>query len=108
MKSFRSIAYLIVHPSHLSISLIFNVEDLTFYRCSFAPLTFSASATSGSASSSLSIPELHPASPSVLNDDEAILQDEIVDTVILGFQPLLVHWKVRPQSDDTGVDTNYY
>ena len=82
LKSFHSNAYLIVLPCHLSISLIFNVEDLTFYRCSFAPLTFSASATGGSASSSLLIAELHPASPSVLNDDEAILEDEIVDTVI--------------------------
>ena len=82
LKSFRSYAYLIVLPSRLSIRLILNVEDLTFYRCSFAPLTFPTSATGGSASSSLSIPELHPASPSVLNDDEAILQDEIVDTVI--------------------------
>ena len=82
LKSFNSNAYLIVLPSHLSISLIFNVEDLTFYRCSFAPLTFSTSATGGSASSSLSIPELHPALPSVFNDDEAILQDEFVDTVI--------------------------
>ena len=82
LKSFHSNAYLIALPSHLSISLILNVEDLTFYRCSFAPLLFSASATGGSASSSLSIPELHPALPSVLNDDEAILEDEIVDTVI--------------------------
>ena len=81
-KSFRSNAYLIVLPSHLSIGLFFNFEDLTFYRCSLSPLTFSTSATGGSGSSSLSIPELHPASPSVLNDDEAILEDEIVDTVI--------------------------
>ena len=82
LKRFHCNAYLIVLPCHLSISLIFNVEDLTFYRCSFAPLTFSTSATGGSGSSSLSIPELHPALPSVLNDDEAILEDEIVDTVI--------------------------
>ena len=39
LKSFRSNAYLIVLPSHLSISLIFNVEDLTFYRCTFAYLS---------------------------------------------------------------------
>ena len=107
LKSFRSNAYLVDLPSHLSISVIFNVEDLTFYCCSFAPLTFSASATCGSATSSLSIPKLHPAPPSVVNDDEATLEDEIANTGFGGFQRLLLHWKGRPQSDDTGVDTNY-
>ena len=94
MKSFGFNAYLIDLPSHLYISLIFNVEDLTFYRCGFAPLTFSASATGGSATSSPSIPKLNPARPSVVNDDEAIPEDEIVNTGIGCFQRLLVHWKV--------------
>ena len=55
------------------------------------PRTFSASATGGSATYSLSIPKLRPASPSVVNGDEAILEDEIVNTGIGGFQRLLVH-----------------
>ena len=106
-KSFGSIARLIDPPSPLYISLIFNIEDLTFYRCTFAPLTFSASATSGSVTSSPSIPKLRPAPPSVVNVVEAILEDEILNTGIGGFQRLIVHWKGRPRSDDTGVDTNY-
>ena len=55
------------------------------------PLTFSASATGVSATSLLSIPKLRPAPPSVVNDDEAILEDEIVHTAIRCFQRLLVH-----------------
>ena len=71
------------------------------------PLTFSTSARGGSATYLLSIPKLRPAPQSVVNGDEAILEDDIVNTVIWGFQPLLVHWKGCPQSDDAGVDTNY-
>ena len=55
------------------------------------PLTFSASATGGSATYLLSIPKLRPAPPSVVNGDEAIIEDEIVNTGIGGFQRLLVH-----------------
>ena len=55
------------------------------------PLTFSASATGVSATSLLSIPMLRPAPPSVVNDDEEILEDEIVHTDIRCFQRLLVH-----------------
>ena len=95
LKSFRSNAYLIVLPSHLSTSLIFNVEDLTFYRCSFAPLKFSASATGGSPTSSLSIPKLRHAPPSVVNDGDAIPEDEILSTGIGRFQSLLVRLKGR-------------
>ena len=72
------------------------------------PLTFSASATGVSATSLLSIPKLRHAPPSVVNDDEPILEDEIVHTGMRFFQRLLVHLKGRPQSDDIGVDTNYY
>ena len=70
-------------------------------------LTFSASATGGSATYLLSIRKLRPAPPSVVNVVEAILEDEILDTGIGGFQRLIVHWKGRPHSADTGVDTNY-
>ena len=59
------------------------------YYC--IPLTFSASATGGSATDLLSVPKLRPAPPSVVNGDEAILEDEIVNTGIGGFQRLLVH-----------------
>ena len=45
---------------------------------------------------SLSIPKMRLAPPSVVNDDDAILEDEIVNTGIGGFQRLLVHWKVVP------------
>ena len=107
LKCFRSNVYLIVLPSHLSISLIFNLEDLTFHRCSFAHLKFSASATGGSATSSLSIRKMRPAPPSVVNDGHAIPEDEILSTGIRRFQRSLVHLKGRPQSDDIGIDTNY-
>ena len=55
------------------------------------PLTFSASATGGSSTSLLSVPKLRPAPQSVVNGDEAILEDEIVNAGIRGFQRLLVH-----------------
>ena len=51
----------------------------------YIPLTFSASATSVFATSLLSIPMLCPPPPSVVNDDEAILEDEFVNTGIRGF-----------------------
>ena len=51
----------------------------------YIPLTFSASATGGSATSSPSIPKLNPTGPSVVNDDEAILEDEFVNNGIRGF-----------------------
>ena len=50
------------------------------------PLTFCASAIGVSATSLLSIPKLRPTPPSVVNGDEAILEDEIVNTGIGGFQ----------------------
>ena len=50
--------------------------------CFYIPLTFSISATSVSATSLLSIPKLRPAPPSVVNDDEVILEDEIFNTFI--------------------------
>ena len=59
------------------------------YYC--IPLTFSASPTGGSATYLLSIPKLRPAPPSVVNGDEATPEDEIVNTGIRGFQPVLVH-----------------
>ena len=59
------------------------------YYC--IPLTFSTSPTGGSATYLPSIPKLRPAPPSVVNGDEAILEDEIVNTGIRGFQRLLVH-----------------
>ena len=107
MNSFHSNAYFILLSSHLSISVVFNVEDLTFYRCTFAHPKFSASARGGSATSSLSIPKMRPAPPSVVNDGDAKTEDEILSAGIRRFQRLLVHLKGRPQSDDVGVDTNY-
>ena len=59
------------------------------YYC--IPLTFSARATGGSATYFPSIPKLRPAPPSVVNGEEAILDDEIVNTGIGHFQRLLVH-----------------
>ena len=75
LKSFRSSAYLI--------------DVLPMYFC--IRLTFSASVTGGSATYLLSIPKLRPAPPSVVNGDEATPEDEIVNTGIRGFQPVLVH-----------------
>ena len=54
------------------------------------PLIFSASAIGVSATSLLSIHKLRLAPPSVVNDDEVILEDEIVHSCIRGFQRLLV------------------
>ena len=49
------------------------------------PLIFSASAIGVSATSLLSIPKLRPAPPSVVNDDEVILEAEIVHSDIMLF-----------------------
>ena len=43
----------------------------------------------------------------MVSEDLAVLEDEIVSSGTGGFQRLIVHWKRRPQADDTGVDTNY-
>ena len=86
LKRLGSNAYLIDLPSDLSISPIFNFEDLTLYRDTFAPPTFSASVTGASAISSVSISQLPPAKPSVVDEVEVILEDEIVSTSTGGFQ----------------------
>ena len=86
MKCLGSNAYLIHLPPDLSVRPIFNVEDLTPHRGTFEPPTFSASVTCGSATSSVSVPKLAPALISVVDVVESILEDEIINIAIGGFQ----------------------
>ena len=55
----------------------------------------------------LSIPKLRPAPPSVVNDDEVILEAEIVHTDIRLFSTITCSLKRSSPPDDTGDDTNY-
>ena len=79
------------------------MEDLTLYRNTFEPPTFSASVTSGSAASLVSVTKKPPVTPLAVDDIEAILEDEIVSTTIGGFQRFLVNWKGRSQSSNSWI-----
>ncbi|KAL6567804.1 hypothetical protein OROGR_001472 [Orobanche gracilis] len=97
-------AYLLDLPLELTISPIFNVGDLTPYRGTFEPPTFSASVTGGSATSPVSVPKLPPSPPLIMMDEvDAILEDEIVCTTDGGFHRYLVAWKGRPASNNSWV-----
>ncbi|KAL6553282.1 hypothetical protein OROGR_007124 [Orobanche gracilis] len=87
----------------LPLSPIFNVGDLTPYRGTFEPPTFSASVTGGSATSPVSVPKLPPSPPLIMDEVDAILEDEIVCTSDGGFHRYLVAWKGRPASDNSWV-----
>jgi len=53
--------------------------------------------------SSVSVPKLPGALPSEVDDVEAILEDEIINTPTGSFQRFLVCWKGHPQFDNSWI-----
>ena len=74
---------------NLSISCIVHVDNLTLYWGSFEHSTFFASVTSDFTTPSFSVSKPSP----TVDNNEAILEDEIISTTRGGFQWFLVHQK---------------
>lgn len=90
-------AYHLALPDSLSISPVFNVEDLTAYP--------------GDPEETLALtgdtvpPAILPALAPPRDQIDAILDDQIVSTRRGGYQKFLVRWKNRPSSDNSWIKT---
>jgi hypothetical protein len=93
LKRLGTNAYHLELPPTLSISPIFNVEDLTAYLGSPAEVS-QATAT---AAPPANLPTHAPSCDQI----DAILDDQLVSTRKGGYQKFLVRWKNRLASDDS-------
>ncbi|KAH7866989.1 hypothetical protein Vadar_027559 [Vaccinium darrowii] len=85
----------------MSISPVFNVQDLFPYRGTFEPPIVHASVSAGRVSTS-AIP-VPPRSLQQVDQVEDVLEDEIIGSRHGGFQRYLIKWKDRPVSDATWI-----
>jgi ribosomal protein L21E len=90
-------AYHLELPPTLSISPIFNVEDLTAYPGSPAEVS--------QAAANVAPPAHLPTHAPSRDQIDAILDDQLVSTRRGGYQKFLVRWKNRPASDDSWLKT---
>jgi hypothetical protein len=97
LKRLGSNAYQLELPPALSISLIFNVEDLTAYP---GPVDIATTVESA-----LAPQALLPASLPSRDHIEEILDDQIVSTRRGGYQKFLIKWKNHPLSDCSWLQT---
>ncbi|GAV75163.1 Chromo domain-containing protein [Cephalotus follicularis] len=86
--------------NHMNISHVFNVEDLKLYQGTFEPHVSHDGVSAGSTAR----PPPLPTQP--IDQIESILDDQINASTDGGFRRFLIHWKERPQSDDTWVFKN--
>jgi len=102
IKKWGSNAYVLDLPNDLSISPIFNVEDVTLHRGNFEPPSLPFGASAGT-----QVPKLPPF-PQSHADIEAVLDNEFVSSSRCGFRRFLVQWAGRPQSDATWMTENEF
>jgi len=88
------------------ISLIFNVENLVVHKGpDFNPSNpLLDEPTQNLTSEGPSLPPLLNLPPYAAEQIDKIIDDEIISTTNGGTRRYLVHWKGKPESDDTWLD----
>ena len=101
LKKLGSNAYLLELPPEMSISPVFNVEDLMTYRGTFEPPLFSGDSSAGSRISA-PIPPL-PCVPPTQEVIDVVMDEETIFTLNGPVHCYLVHWKDSTDTDATWI-----
>ena len=106
LKRINNNTYVLNLPEGFGISPIFTVEDMIMYK----DLDFNSSnplldePTQDLTSKGPSLPPLPNLPPYAAEQIDKMIEDEIISTTDGGTRWYLVHWKEKPEFDDTWLD----